>query len=306
MEIGVDNIIAKYGRMAVDITPPISEKRLCEAVEELKAIKIRCQASKKPAILEEGLLIPVRGGFIVQYGVLDRRGKPFPAVKIRETICHELAHILFYDCTLPIPKLMVMPPEHLCHTIARQLLVPDNILKKTFSELIGSGVNLVWLIRKLSAEFGVAHRVMAQRLTEDLSLLRDSMVTFWKHRNREDNLPLSPQLNQTLDLQDFYIDSRLCPELKSYLPPYWRNKVHLEVWNKVVSKAILGKEIIGESRIHIKGKRQDAGRLKNITFEVHYEPLSKYSRQLEFEWGEQTKPVYQFISAEKFDMASLA
>ena len=302
----VKDVIDKYSEKMGAITPPICEKRLCEAVEELKGIKIKYQASERLSIFEEGLLIPVRGGFILQYGVLDRQGRRFHSVKIRETICHELAHILFYDCNSSIPQLPIVPPEHICHNIARQFLVPDGILRKRLSEKIESDVNLVQLLRQLSSEFKVALRIMAQRLTEDLSLLKDTMITFWKYKDGEGDWFTLIKPDEQIHCNDFLRDPRLCPELKKLLPKYWRDHVHIKAWHNVVNKVVLQGQAICQSSLYVQSKRQKEGKIKRILFQVQCEPWGNLSNQLRFRWKDQKQPIYNVISIEKFDLDSLA
>lgn len=300
----VNDVIDRYAQKAGGIAAPVCEKRLCEAVEELKGIRIKCQASEKPSIFEEGLLIPVRKGFVIQYRVLDHRGRRFPTVKMRETICHELAHILFYDCNSSIPQLLMVPPEHICHNIARQLLLPEGILRRRFSETIKPDVNLVRLLRELSSEFKVALWIMTQRLTEDLSLLKDTMITFWKYKNKDDwFIFIKP--DEQIDRKDFHPDSRLCPELKNFLPEYWRNRVHMKAWDNVVSKVVLQGQAIRQSSLYVQRKRQREGKIKGILFDIECEPWIDLSSQSTFEWKDQKRPIYNVISVEKFDLHTL-
>lgn len=298
-------VIEIYGQKVGAITPPICEKSLCEAVEELKGVKIKCQPSKKASVFEEGLLIPVRRGFIIQYRVLDGRGRPFANVKIRETICHELAHILFYDCDSSIPRLGMTPPEHVCHSIARQLLIPDTLLRRRWTEQVEPDVSLTGLLREFSSKFRVALRVMAQRLTEDLSLLENTMITFWKYQNERNNWSIFVDQDEQIDWEDFHVDHRLCADLKKLLPRYWRNRIHREVWDKVVSKVVVQGEAICQPSLHVHGERRKEGKIKSILFNVECEPWDDFSNQLKFEWKDQKRRIYNVISLEKFDLHTL-
>jgi Zn-dependent peptidase ImmA (M78 family) len=296
----VSDIIDTYVRKVGTIVTPVSEKKLCEVVEELKGVRIKCQAVRKPSTYEEGLLTPVRGGFVIKYQILNRSGKPFARTKIRETICHELGHILFYDCNSSVPRLLMMPPEHVCHEIARQFLLPKTVLQKRFLEAIKPNLNLIRLLRQLSSEFEVATWIMAQRLTEDLSLIKDTMITFWRYRNESDGLTIFIEPDRQISFEDFYRDSRLCSELKEFVPKYWRYRIHAEAWDKAVSKVILHGYTIYQPSLVVKSKRRQLGKTKEFVFDVECEPWSDMSSQSSFQWKDQKRLLYNAISVERF------
>lgn len=296
----VSDIIDGYLRMMGTTAVPVYEDRLCEVVEELKGVRIRCQASEKPSTHEEGLLIPIRGGFVIQYKILNRSGRSFARTKIRETICHELAHILFYDCNSSVPQLLMTPPEHVCHKIARQFLLPEITLRKRFLDIIRPDYSLMQLLRRLSSEFQVATWVMAQRLTEDLSLIKDTMITFWRYKNKSDERIVFIEPHKQVSFEDFYRNSRLCPELKEFVPNYWRNRIHAEAWDKVVSKVVVQGHTIYQPSMLVQRKKQQVGKTREFTFDIECEPWSDVSNQSTFEWKDQKRPIYDAISLERF------
>jgi len=293
----INEILEKYKQKVGVITPPICEKTLCKVVEELKGIRIRIEPDKKASIFDRGLLLPVQGGFIIKYGTLDKNQKKFPYVKIRETICHELAHILFYDCTSLIPRLKTIPPEYLCHDIARQLLLPEQIVKQKFSEKIKTNSNLRHIIEQLSKEFRVALILMVRRLTEDLSLLNDTMVTFWKYKYEKGHF-----LNKQICYKDYRRNPKLSPELRRLLPKYWRDLVHIEAWDKVVSKVAIGEANDLPESLYVEGRKKKRGRIKSIPFKIQCAPLYDQSNNLNFVWEKNIKPASMILSIKKFDL----
>lgn len=293
----INKILEKYKQKVGFITLPICEKTLCKVVEELKGIRISIEPDKKPSIFDEGLLLPVQGGFIIKYGTLDKNQKKFHDVKIRETICHELAHILFYDCTSLIPHLKTISPEYLYHDIARQLLLPEQIVRQKFSEKIKTNSNLLHIIEQLSKDFQVALILMVRRLTEDLSLLNDTMVTFWKYKSEKGHF-----LNKQICYKDYRPDPKLSPELRRLLPKYWRNLVHIEAWDKVVSKVAIGEANDFPESLYVGGRKKKRGIIKSIPFKIQCASLYNRSNNLSFGWKNAIKPVLMILSVKKFDL----
>lgn len=289
--IWINEILDRYKQKVGLIIPPICEKTLCRVIEEVKRINITLEADEKPSTFDKGLLIPIRGGFIIKYGTIDKNQKRFYAVKIRETICHELAHILFYDCTSLIPRVKVIPPEYLCHDIVRQLLLPDQIIKKNFSEKIKMDSNLIHIIKQLSKDFQVALMLTVRRLTEDLSLINDTMVTFWKYMPEKGTR-----------YKGYQPDPKLSPELGKLLPKYWRDMVHIEAWDKVVSRVAIGELNNLPESLYVGGEKKKKGRIKNIPFRIKWELAGNRSNNLNFSWDNNVKPALRILSVEKFDL----
>lgn len=289
----VNDILEKYKQNVGFLAPPICEKMLREIIEELKGTKIIIEPDEKISVFDEGLLMPIQGGFIIKYGILGKSQSKFHRVKIRETICHELAHILFYDCTFMVPQLKTLSPEYLCHDIARQLLLPEQIVKEKLSEKIKANANLIHIIEQLSRDFQVALILMVRRLTEDLSLLNDTMVTFWKYKSEKSGR-----------YKGYHPDPKLSPELRRLLPKYWRDRVHIEAWDKVVSKVAIDETNGLPESLYVEGKKSKKGRIKSIPFKIQCASLYNRSNNLSFSWKNDIKSITNtnIISVKKFDL----
>lgn len=293
----ISEILEKYKQKFGYVTLPICEKSLCKVVEELRGISITIEPDKKASVFDEGLLLPVRGGFIIKYGTLNKNQEKFPNVKIRETICHELAHILFFDCTFSIPRLQTISPEYLCHDIARQILLPDQIVKEKFSEKIKTNSNLIDIIRHLARDFQAAFILMIKRLTEDLSILNDTVVTIWRYKFEK---------GKQTRYEGYHPDPKLSPEIKKLLPKYWRDQIHTEAWEKVVSKVAIGNTNNLPGSLYVEGKKKMKGRIKSIPFKIQCVPLYDRSNNLTFGWKNIIKPALgTLLSVKKFDLSIL-
>jgi Zn-dependent peptidase ImmA (M78 family) len=287
----VNDTLEKYKQKVGFITPPICEKTLCKVIEELKGINIALEPDENTSIFDEGLLMPIQRGFIIKYGTVNKNLKQFHNVKIRETICHELAHILFYDCSYPIPQLKAIPPEYLCHDIARQLLLPEQIVREKFLEKVKVNSNLIHIIEQLSRDFQVALMLVVRRLTEDMSLLKDTMVTFWRYKSEKGGR-----------YKGYHPNPKLSPELRELLPKYWRDRVHIEAWDKVVSKLILRETNNLPEFLCIEGKRRNKGSIKNIPFKIQCVSLYNSFNNLSFDWENDIAPVLNLLSIKTFDL----
>ena len=174
----INKIHELYNQKVGPISPPINTEILCRIVAEIKGIIITTEPDNKASVFNEGLRLPIPGGFMIRYGTMNKNLLKFNEVKIRETICHELAHILFDDCD----------DERFLHDVARQLLLPASIVENKYEDkILMYPNNLIQVIKELSREFKVAIMLMVRRLTEDLSLLKDSTVTFWKYNGEMDS-----------------------------------------------------------------------------------------------------------------------
>lgn len=293
----VKDILREYEKKTRFITPPVCEKTLCKVIEDLRGIKIIIEPDKKISTFDEGFLVPIHGGFIIKYGTLDTEDKKFSDVRIRSTICHELAHILFYDCTSLVPKLKMVSPEDWCHDMARYLLLPDNLIKESFLEVNRVGSNSIDMIEELSKKFQVSRMLIVKRVTEDLSLLKDTMVTFWRYKGEKGN-----SLNKQIHYKDYQKVSKLSPELGRLLPNYWRKLIHNEVWDKVLSKVAIGSADNIPKSLYVEGKRRNKGKIKSIPFKIECEPLYIGFNNLLFDWEGDIRPILNILSVEKFDL----
>lgn len=293
----VKDILQEYKKEIKPVIPPICEKALCKVIEDLRGIKIIIEPDRKISTFDEGFLVPIKGGFVIKYSTLKTEDKKFSDVRIRATICHELAHILFYDCKSLIPKLQTVSPEDWCHDIARYLLLPDDLVKESFLEINRVSSNSVDIIEKLSKKFQVSRMLIARRITEDLSLLKDMMVTFWKYKSEKGN-----SLNKQIHYRDYQKISKLSPMLGKLLPNYWRKLIHNEVWDKVLSKVAVGSAENLPKSLYVEGKRRNKGKIKSIPFEIEFEPLYIGFNNLIFGWKGDIRPISDILSVEKFDL----
>lgn len=168
----VNNLLREYEKSVGKLSPPIEPARLAQ----LMGAKVE---EAPDSIASEGQLLPIRGGFIIRY----KSGAP--AYRTNLTICHEIAHIFFYDRTQSVPKrsfrnLPTQKEEYLCFLAARQLLVPEEILIHHVRSLLDRPS--LDLLRELSTRFRVSLPIMARRLTEDTSLIDKVMFTTWIRR----------------------------------------------------------------------------------------------------------------------------
>jgi hypothetical protein len=263
IEKWIDVIFKKYKQKTGDIILPVDEKILLKVIEELKGIKIKLEFQRNRCVYRgqnEGIVIPIERGFILKYGINPYNNQErivSPVARRRFTICHELAHILFYDCSATIPKLTMRPPEHVCHRIAREMLLPVKAVKEKFYKEYRSGTDLIPFLRKFAYDAKVSLYPLAKRLTEELSLIDNSIVTFWRY--------IRDEMSFRIRYSDYRRDSKLCPELKKLLPYYWRHKIYLKAWKEVVEKVAKNKTPQKKSNIIIEGKK------KRISFDIECE-----------------------------------
>lgn len=301
IENWINEVLVRYRERKGNISLPIDEKILITAIEELKGIKIELKEKKKVSVHKnEGILAPKRGGFVLEYGLDTYNGKEKYAnvlARRRFTICHELGHIFFYSYDNVIPKIFVTPREDVCHEIARKLLLPEEAVKRKFREQYDSNNKLVSFLRKFGREAKVSLYPLTIRLTEELSLLKDAMITFWKFNDKG----FQPKIHYG----NFIADSKTCPELRKLLPRYWRRCVHVKAWNEVVKNVVTNGTPILKNSLCIEGKRRKNGRLRSMIFDIECETLVDLSEQQRLlKWMNQNT-MYNAISVEKFDLRTL-
>ena len=301
VEKWIDEILIRYQQKEGDVILPIDARKLVTVMEELKGIKIELEEKERVSVHEdEGILIPQRGGFILKCGSNPYKGKEKyfnPVARKRFTICHELAHILFYNCNDAIPKISIIPREHICNEIARELLLPKEAVKKKFSEEYDSDSDSLPFLRKFAKEVKVSLYPVSIRLTEDLSLLKDTMITFWEYTGDRSE----PEICYKI----FAPDSKTCPELRKFLPKYWRRRIHTKAWDEIVREVAINGTSLSKKSLYIEGKRRKKGKLKRILFDIECETLVNLSNQQSLlKWTNQV-PVFDVLSAEKFDLSIL-
>lgn len=210
----VENLLREYKKRFGVSSPPIEPARLAQ----LMGAKVE---EAPDSIASEGQLLPIRGGFIIRC----RRGAP--AYRTNLTICHEIAHIFFYEPSQSIPKrpfgkLPTQKEEYLCFLAARQLLVPKEILIDHVRGLLDRPS--LDLLRELSNRFRASLPIMATRVTQDTSLIDNVMFTTWVCRNsivtsnqsiqgRQDN-PFVSSFN--IWTKRSYLSPALAKELNAY------------------------------------------------------------------------------------------
>ncbi|MCL0082619.1 ImmA/IrrE family metallo-endopeptidase [Dehalococcoidia bacterium] len=220
----VDELLSKY-RERFDYKVPIVIENLFKLTEELKGIRIELHEDEKERSFE-ALLIPRYKGFVIKLNKNACSSWP----RKRNTYAHELAHVFYYDLSSSFPTKLYDPPEPLCFRLGRQLLVPEDLLQQYISKWYEN--SSLQSLKKLSEDFQVSLEVMALRLTEDTSLLKDVMFTFWRCReNKGAQMPYK--------YENFARKVILSPYLKDVLNSYRRNKHVLPaVWDKVLRKVI--------------------------------------------------------------------
>lgn len=299
----INEIHAQYKQKVGNLNLPINEHVLITILEEMKGIKIELEEMGKEnsAELRDGVLLPKRGGFLIKYTinslVHSKRNERIVSSVVRKrfTICHELAHILFYDCSSTVPKLYVKPEEYICDEIARRLLLPKETLQLKFQKYRPDANNLIPFLREIAKEAKVSIYPLVKRVIEDLSLLKNTMITFWYLKKLYENKPQIENPKVILDRAD----SKLCKELKNILTPYWRRQIRKHVWNEAIKMIIddVKKAPIFIEGKNIESKKRRKGKLKNVLFSIEcdfYNP-----QQTLFRWDSLFLP--QFISVEKID-----
>jgi Zn-dependent peptidase ImmA (M78 family) len=293
----VDELVSKihkrYEQKVGNLNFPIDENKLITVVEEMKGIKIELEEMKKenPAELREGILIPTAGGFLIKYvknNSLFRR---------RFTISHELAHILFYDCSNCVPKLPKKPEEYVCDEIARKLLLPKRTLELEFQKYRLTAGNLIPFLREVAKAARVSMYPLVKSVVEDFSLLDKTMVTFWFLKKRCEDYSQIQNPKPILARAD----SKLSKDLRRILTPYWRSKIREYVWNNVIQLIINDIDktpLFLSPQNPIKSGRKRKGGVESISFSVEcdfYNP-----QQTLFKWDQLLSP--QFISVEKVEV----
>jgi len=301
----VDKILRNYQQKEGGISLPVDEKTLITVIEELKGIHIELDERRKVfRYKDEGLLIPKKGGFILRYGLetFDKGRKLFNLkARRRFTICHELAHIFFYNCNYTIPKLTVAPPEHVCHKIAMELLLPKDIVQEKFDKEYKSNNTLISSLRRFAKDANVGLYPIVIRLVEDLSLLEDVMITFWEY---EKDKHLLMGIDREISYKDFKKDPKTSNQLRKFLPKYWRNRILIEAWDKGIREVALGKKSQFQKSLYIEGKRKKEGKVKSILFDIECETWRDSNQQSLLKWIDQVN-VCDVLSVMKFDLNGL-
>jgi len=114
----------------------------------------------------EALLIPVRGGFSIYV-----KSQPNYS-RLRTSIAHELAHILFYNVDGEEPTRIKTPDEkeeRFCFDVARRILAPDWHLKAIGVE---DSHNLNFIFEAMTETLALSREVAAQLILQDYCLVK--------------------------------------------------------------------------------------------------------------------------------------
>lgn len=156
-------------------------------------------------IKEDGLLIPVDGGFKL---ILNKgcRGR------VNFTCAHEIAHTFFYDFTSNKPKKLNFPyisnkeEENLCDKMASRLLMPTKMLENNLSMLKFFDCNNLF---GLANRYRVSIEAMAMRIGE-IDHWKNMMIIGWNFMGRD-----KPFLMPKLRLDWWYPKIIMLPRYKS-------------------------------------------------------------------------------------------
>lgn len=298
-----DDVLNQYKQEVGNLSFPINEQKLVTAIKKLKGVEIKLEEVKEETFvgLNEGVLIPKKRGFIIKYGVNPYKGTNrifSPIVRKRFTICHELAHILFYDCKKIIPEEYRKPEEYICDEIARRFLLPEELLRLEFQKY-KPDTNLLPFLRKIAKKAKVSLYPLVKRIVEDSPLLENVMITFWYLKQPNDKEPQTEASNVILDR----VDSKISQNLKHILTPYWRRLIREYVWNEAVKMIIdnIKKAPVLLPSIRIESKKRKKGELKYVQFNVECDFYAQ-QRPL-FRWDHLFTP--QLVSVEKFEEVQL-
>lgn len=267
----IKSLLSEYEKEFGPLEPPINLYKLAW----LRNIRIKSAPSDAKF---EGILMPIR-----ERKELTRKKDPkfiiyyrseIPGTRRNLTICHEIAHTFFYDTSTNFPKrkndgVSGKDEEILCFKIARELLIPEISLRKTFFEY--SNLSPLQLLRKLSVLYQASLHIMAKRLTEDTNLLSNTMFIFWYSKGNSNLKPNSVSFKDTQEI----------------LKKGFRH-LYINCKNSVVYQVI--SEIAATGRIRKEWK--EIGKRKRVRFYMEVEPINpKYiisalsSIQLVKRWG---------------------
>jgi len=132
-------------------------------------------------------LMPMGTGFIISVNSF------LSEQRIRNAICHEIAHTFFYDIDETPPQRRNKPrpdaqEELLCFWAAREMLVPSSLFKEELDRVGSDRVYSFEGISQLADVFSVSPDIVAYRLTHDLALLGNDWIVLWyseSYKNKE-------------------------------------------------------------------------------------------------------------------------
>lgn len=213
-----NEIIEKYKNKVSNenFKPPIDLEILKEIISNEKGMEIILEPLRSGSgdNKTEAILIPLPRKFVIKTKTPNLR--KIRSYRDRMSVCHEFAHILYY-------KTKLYHDESRCFRAARELLVPEEMLKKDVQEDNFMEAPLTCL-RELCKGYEVSKEVMAYRLSTDTSLLENIIITFWIHKN--DGIS-----QENLSSEDFkFPRSFLSSKLTKSFSVYWRRKLYKRLW----------------------------------------------------------------------------
>ncbi len=185
-----NEIFEKYKQRKGKLTIPMDLGLLAK----LRKAYIEEVESDDPSF--EGQLLPVKRGFIIQCN------KKLPQARKNMAICHEIAHTFSFDLSYLVPRRLSQKfpyGEGTCYLLARELLVPRELLEDIIFErkeydIKWKEYDIIQSLEFFSGRFQTSKEVMAERLTSDISLIKDIMFIFWRLRKGQKNSFLSEEL----------------------------------------------------------------------------------------------------------------
>lgn len=234
-----DFILGEYEKKK-PLSPPVNIDIIKALICEYKGIKILDNEPLESESVYEGRLIPIEGGF----KILLNQNEKFLYIRKKFTLCHELAHIFFYDCNHRVPRKIITPPEDICYKIARQILIPDKLVEKHFNELYNNKLflfskkldfPLLKKIKELARIYEVSLEAMVDKLMLDKSLFKKEVITFWEF-NEKKQCP-------SISFKNFDKRTKISSHLKTCsevsLSSYkFREYIYPKIWRDLVENTI--------------------------------------------------------------------
>jgi hypothetical protein len=162
----IRSLLSQCAKVKGPLEPPIEPASLADLCGVL-AIEHR-------PMIPEAVLAQVQGGFTIylQDNFIHR---PNARRRERFTIAHELVHTFYYDRNGGVPRRKRGAPrgqtlESLCHDGARQILVPEGLLRRELR--VNGDVASAERILRLADMFDVSPQVIIMRLHE-LDVIED-------------------------------------------------------------------------------------------------------------------------------------
>jgi Zn-dependent peptidase ImmA (M78 family) len=241
----VYSLLERYAMHKKSFTPPIDPMILAE----LRNVKIIYRQSSDDWVAS---LMPMGSGFVINVN------ESLPNVRIRNAICHEIAHTFFFDTSNKSPRRLGKPQpddveERLCFWAAREMLVPTAILKTEVEKLKSESLYTLDGISRLANIFVVSEDIIARRLSHDLSILENDWIILWyASPNKDENV-------KPRSLYPNHVSSSITNYVKSMI---------VDSVLKSVSECL-------ENRTAVE-REEHVGKRKVFQFKVRTEPIERH------------------------------